>query len=64
MLLGGGSRRPWRPTSYWSGATSAMASAPAMYGVFSRRPENWSDLPVKFKLSERAGYNSNILNTR
>ena len=44
-----------------SDAPSAMTIAPAMYGVFSRVPENWSDLPVQLKFSESVGYNSNIL---
>jgi hypothetical protein len=29
--------------------------------VLPRLPENWSDLPVQFKLSESVGYNSNVL---
>ena len=35
-----------------------------MYGVFSRVPENWSDLPVQLKLQESAGYNSNVFSIR
>ncbi len=46
-----------------SDSLSAMTIAPAMYGVFSQVPENWSDLPVQFHLKESVGYNSNILNT-
>lgn len=34
--------------------------ASAGYGVFSRVPENWSDLPVQLKVSESIGYNSNV----
>ena len=44
-----------------SDAPSAMSVAPAMYGVFSRVPENWSDLPVQLKFSQTVGYNSNVL---
>ncbi len=46
-----------------SAPLSAMTIAPALYGVFSRVPENWSDLPVQLHLKESVGYNSNILNT-
>ena len=62
LLLGGASAVHADDLSA-SGAPPAIEVAPAMYGVFSRVPENWSDLPVQFNLSERAGYNSNILNT-
>jgi hypothetical protein len=46
---------------YASDAPSAVSIAPAMYGVFSRVPENWSDLPVQLKFSQTVGYNSNVL---
>ncbi len=62
MLLGGASA-VHADDLYASDAPSAMTIAPAMYGVFSRVPENWSDLPVQFKFSESVGYNSNIFNT-
>ena len=48
---------------YLPDATSVLAGAPSFPGVLPSIPENWSDLPVKFMLSERAGYDSNILNT-
>ncbi len=43
--------------------TPLTTSAPSLYGVLSSLPENWSDLPLQFKVSESAGYNSNILGT-
>jgi hypothetical protein len=60
MLLGGASAVHADDLDA-SGAPSAMSIAPAMYGVFSRVPENWSDLPVQLKFSESVGYNSNVL---
>ncbi len=60
MLLGGASAVHADDLDA-SGAPSALSIAPAMYGVFSRVPENWSDLPVQLKFSESVGYNSNIL---
>ncbi len=62
LLLGGGSLAQ-ADDLYATDAPSVMSVAPAMYGVFSRVPENWSDLPVRLTFQERAGYNSNILNT-
>ena len=62
MLLGGASA-VHADGLFASDLPSAMTLAPAMYGVFSQVPENWSDLPVQLKFQERAGYNSNILNT-
>ena len=62
LLLGGASAVHADDLS-GSDAPSAWTIAPAMYGVFSRVPENWSDLPVQLTFSDRAGYNSNILNT-
>ncbi len=62
MLLGGASPVHADDSSL-SGTPSAMTIAPAVYGVFSRVPENWSDLPVQLKLQESFGYNSNVLNT-
>jgi Putative beta-barrel porin 2 len=41
--------------------TPNAASLWSQDGVFPRLPENWSDLPVQFKLSESVGYNSNVL---
>jgi hypothetical protein len=42
----------------------ALSWAPlSMEGIFPKPPENWSDLPVQFHISESAGYNSNITNT-
>ncbi len=46
-----------------SNAASSLSLAPPLYGVFSRVPENWSDLPVQLQVSQTVGYNSNILNT-
>src|SRR5271157_2203291 len=49
---------------YLPDATSVLAGASSFFsGVLPRVPENWSDLPVRLTLSERAGYNSNILST-
>jgi hypothetical protein len=39
------------------------AAAPSFVGVLPNLPQNWSDLPVQFKVSEEVGYNSNVLNT-
>jgi hypothetical protein len=39
------------------------ATAPSFVGVLPNLPQNWSDLPVQFKVSEEVGYNSNLLNT-
>ena len=44
-------------------ALSSFTPVRSMYGVFSRVPENWSDLPVQLHLSEKFGYNSNVRNT-
>jgi hypothetical protein len=42
----------------------ALSWAPlSMQGIFPKPPENWSELPVQFHISETAGYNSNITNT-
>ncbi len=41
--------------------TWLTAEAPSLYGGFPSFPENWSDLPVQFTVSESAGYNSNVL---
>ena len=48
---------------YAPDASSDMSVWPATYGVFSRVPENWSDLPFHLQLEERTGYNSNVINT-
>jgi hypothetical protein len=42
-------------------APSGVGWPQPLYGLFSRVPENWSDLPVQLKLQESVGYNSNIL---
>jgi hypothetical protein len=42
-------------------ATSNAMSLPSWGGVLPRLPENWSDLPVRFRVSESVGYNSNVL---
>ena len=63
LLLLGGARAVHSDDLAAPDAPSAMSIAPAMYGVFSRVPENWSDLPVQLKFSESVGYNSNILST-
>jgi len=39
------------------------AAAPSLVGVLPNLPQNWSDLPVQFKVSEAVGYNSNVLNS-
>lgn len=62
LLLGGASAVHADDLS-GSDPPTAWTIAPAMYGVFSRVPENWSDLPVQLQVSETMGYNSNILNT-
>ena len=43
------------------GATSDGGAFPSWNGVFPRLPENWSDLPLRLKVSESVGYNSNVL---
>ena len=63
ILLLGGASAVHADGLFASDSPSAMTLAPAMYGVFSQVPENWSDLPVQLKFQERVGYNSNILNT-
>jgi len=60
-MLGGASGARGDDLSSLADATSSAASLPSWGGVFPRLPENWSDLPVQFKLSESAGYNSNVL---
>ena len=62
MLLGGASALHADDLSV-SGAPLPSTIAPPMYGVFSRVPENWSDLPLQLNFKESFGYNSNILNT-
>ncbi len=32
-------------------------------GVLPNLPQNWSDLPIQFKVSQAVGYNSNVANT-
>ena len=39
------------------------AVAPSFVGVLPNLPQNWSDLPLQFKISQAVGYDSNILNT-
>jgi hypothetical protein len=38
-------------------------AAPSLAGVLPNLPQNWSDLPIQFKMSEGVGYNSNVTNT-
>ena len=38
-------------------------AAPSLTGVLPNLPQNWSDLPIQFKISEAVGYNSNVVNT-
>jgi hypothetical protein len=38
-------------------------AAPSLAGVLPNLPQNWSDLPIQFKISEAVGYNSNVTNT-
>jgi hypothetical protein len=38
-------------------------AAPSLAGVLPNLPQNWSDLPFQFKISEAVGYNSNVVNT-
>src|SRR5271165_4482050 len=61
LMLGGASGARGDDLSSLADATSSAASLPSWGGVFPRLPENWSDLPMQFKLSESAGYNSNVL---
>jgi hypothetical protein len=61
LLLLGGASAVHADDPSASEAPSAMSIAPAMYGVFSGVPENWSDLPVQLKFSQSVGYNSNVL---
>jgi hypothetical protein len=51
-----------------SGARAQDVSAfgmapPSLAGVLPNLPQNWSDLPFQFKISEAVGYNSNVVNT-
>ena len=62
LALGGGSAAIADDLSGFD-MPSLTALTPSFYGVFPSFPENWSDLPVQIKLSESAGYNSNILST-
>ena len=41
-------------------ATRSAASFPSWGQVFQHIPQNWSDLPVRFSLSEAVEYNSNM----
>ena len=63
LLLLGGANLVHADDLYATDAPSELSVSPTMYGVFSRVPENWSDLPLQLKLQEKTGYNSNILNT-
>ena len=40
-------------------ATQSAASFPSWGQVLQHIPQNWSDLPVRFSLSEAVGYSSN-----
>ncbi len=62
LALGGGSAAIADDLSGFD-MPSLTALTPSFYGVFPSFPENWSDLPVQIKLSESAGYNSNISST-
>ena len=42
-------------------ATRNAASLPSWGELIQGIPQNWSDLPVRFNLSESIGYNSNVL---
>ena len=45
-----------------NGALAQDAGANSiLLGALPRLPENWSDLPFQFHLSETTGYNSNVL---
>jgi hypothetical protein len=63
ILLLGGANLVHADGLYAPDASSDISVSPAMYGVFSRVPENWSDLPFQLKLRETAGYNSNVIST-
>jgi hypothetical protein len=39
------------------------AAAPSFVGVLPNLPQNWSDLPLQFNVSQAVGYDSNLLNT-
>src|SRR5271166_6002234 len=58
LILGGVSGVQGQDLSAFGAAT-----APSFVGVLPTLPQNWSDLPVQFKVSEAVGYNSNVLNT-
>ncbi len=44
-------------------AASDVGVLPSWDGVLPRLPENWSDLPLRLKVSESVGHNSNVLNS-
>jgi hypothetical protein len=57
LMLGANSVQGQVLSAFDPGAVSSFA------GVFPSLPRNWSDLPIQFKISEGAGFNSNVLNT-
>jgi hypothetical protein len=58
LMLGGASGVQGQDLSAFG-----AAAAPSFVGVLPNLPQNWSDLPLQFKVSEAVGYDSNILNT-
>ncbi len=61
LILGVGAGARGEDLSGPADAALSAGALPSWNGIFPRLPENWSDLPVQFKVSESVGYNSNIL---
>jgi hypothetical protein len=61
VLILGGATSGWGQDLTSSGdVASAAAGPPSWGGLRPSLPDNWSDLPVKFHVSESLGYNSNV----
>jgi len=56
LMLGASGARAQDISAFGTGA-------PSLAGVLPNLPQNWSDLPLQFKMSEAVGYNSNVTNT-
>ncbi len=62
LILGGGTGARGDDLSGPVAVTTTSGTLSSWGGVLPTLPENWSDLPVRFKVSESVGYNSNVLN--
>ncbi len=61
LILGGGTGARGDDLSGPVAVTTTSGTLSSWGGVLPTLPENWSDLPVRFKVSESVGYNSNVL---